>query len=90
LNLRYFDDSNSQWLDEWYDFEKLPSMVEVTIGVLTDTDVENVKANKPPSNMRSYVAVVPIVVRSIPTGLTREELSQSQAMEGTQGQRASR
>ncbi|MFA4015277.1 MAG: hypothetical protein RUDDFDWM_000357 [Candidatus Fervidibacterota bacterium] len=90
LNLRYFDDSNSQWLDEWYDFEKLPSMVEVTIGVLTDADVENVKANKPPSNMRSYVSVVPIVVRSIPTGLTYEELNQSQVMEGAQEQQISR
>lgn len=89
LNFRYLDDANSQWLDEWQDFEKLPAAVEVTIGVFPTRVIEQFRSQRLVSRVEQplvFTTIVPITIRHIPTALSLEQLQQTQ--QGQQEQRA--
>lgn len=89
LNFRYLDDANSQWLDEWRDFEKVPAAVEVTIGIFPTRVIEQFRSQRLVSQLEPplvFTTIVPITIRHIPTALSLEQLQQTQ--QGQQGQEA--
>ncbi|MFA4029790.1 MAG: hypothetical protein GDYSWBUE_001084 [Candidatus Fervidibacterota bacterium] len=85
LNFRYLDDTNSQWLDEWQDFERLPAAVEVTVGVFPTRVIEQFRSQNVIRQLEPpliFTATVPVTVRHIPIALSLEHLQQAQ--QGTQ------
>ncbi|MCS7253905.1 MAG: type II secretion system protein GspJ [Armatimonadota bacterium] len=87
LNFRYFNDTDSQWLDEWHDFEKLPAAVEVTIGVFPTRAIEQLRSQRVDQKLVSpliLTTVLPITIRHVPTALSLEQLQQGQRMQGAQ------
>lgn len=91
LNFRYFDDANSEWLDEWQDFEKLPAAVEVTVGIFPPSYLEELRSNRSERLLPAMIlsTIVPITVRHMPTALTLERVQQNQTQQPSQGQQGS-